>query len=235
MIAIPDYRPLFSGEPITGTEAYTGDYTIERREIGSLNLPTGQIVANDPLAFWETEPLTRKVNPGTYPVSLYVAHFSKTNDQRVAYALLQFQPETPTAWELAVYSGQDITTLGREEYFGYGVDSGTGSFMDAAAAQHIKQLIEREPKRNPLKIELTWKQPEKGFVDLLIEALDTTYKHTYSWANYVLDADTGLNMIAFSSGWGDGSYPSFWGLDTNGDVLCLLTDFCMFWPDDSDE
>jgi hypothetical protein len=29
----------------------------------------------------------------------------------------------------------------------------------------------------------------------------------------------------FQSGYGDGSYPSYWGLDKNGEVLSLVIDF----------
>ncbi|PRS67378.1 hypothetical protein C6347_14900 [Bacillus sp. NMTD17] len=29
----------------------------------------------------------------------------------------------------------------------------------------------------------------------------------------------------FTTGFGDGMYPSFWGLDENGEPACLVTDF----------
>jgi hypothetical protein len=32
-------------------------------------------------------------------------------------------------------------------------------------------------------------------------------------------------VIVFSSGWGDGSYPSYFGLDAEGTPLVLMTDF----------
>jgi hypothetical protein len=32
-------------------------------------------------------------------------------------------------------------------------------------------------------------------------------------------------VIAFSSGWGDGSYPSFWGYDADSQPVALVTDF----------
>jgi hypothetical protein len=33
------------------------------------------------------------------------------------------------------------------------------------------------------------------------------------------------NLIAFSSGWGDGGYPSFFGYDSHDHLACLVTDF----------
>jgi hypothetical protein len=45
------------------------------------------------------------------------------------------------------------------------------------------------------------------------------------WAELVVDPDTGANLVAFSSGYGDGAYPSFWGIDESGELCCLVTDF----------
>lgn len=59
----------------------------------------------------------------------------------------------------------------------------------------------------------------------LFDALMKTYVHTWSWTDLVLDEVTGANLIAFSSGWGDGSYPSFWGYDADGQRVGLVTDF----------
>jgi siroheme synthase len=47
----------------------------------------------------------------------------------------------------------------------------------------------------------------------------------WSWANHVLDDETGLNIVLFSSGWGNGQYKTYWGLDARGAALCLMTDF----------
>ena len=44
---------------------------------------------------------------------------------------------------------------------------------------------------------------------------------TWSWAALP-------GVIAFSSGDGDASYDSFFGLDVRGDALCLVTDFHVF-------
>jgi hypothetical protein len=42
--------------------------------------------------------------------------------------------------------------------------------------------------------------------DLISMEMDKTYLPTYGYANYVLDKATKANMVAFSSGYGDGSY-----------------------------
>ena len=49
-------------------------------------------------------------------------------DERVAAALVRFADHEPASWDLALVPGQDPRILGPDEVFGYGVDSGTGSF-----------------------------------------------------------------------------------------------------------
>jgi hypothetical protein len=41
----------------------------------------------------------------------------------------------------------------------------------------------------------------------------------------ILDPETGANIIAFSSGDGDGCYASYFGLAADGSAACLVTDF----------
>jgi hypothetical protein len=185
---------------------------LERREIGHLVLTSGRIVANDPLAFFQTEPFTVAVPAGTYPVSVFIAHRTDSGgqaDQRIAFALVRFRDEQPARWEMALCANQDIATLKKEQFFGYGVDAGTGAFMDADAAAIVTTL----------------RQDSVLYDEPLGDALGANYAHTREWAVFVVDKATGLNLVAFSSGWGDGTYPSFWGRSANGDPLCLLTDF----------
>ena len=59
----------------------------------------------------------------------------------------------------------------------------------------------------------------------MIAAARPTYVHTRDWADFLLDDKTGLNVVFCSSGWGDGSYASYWGFDRDGEVVCLVTDF----------
>ena len=45
------------------------------------------------------------------------------------------------------------------------------------------------------------------------------------WFAISLDEETGANILLFTSGWGDGRYPSYWGYAADGGIVCLLTDF----------
>ncbi|WP_232668466.1 DUF4241 domain-containing protein [Pseudonocardia sp. TRM90224] len=47
---------------------------------------------------------------------------------------------------------------------------------------------------------------------------------TSDYTDEMDDWTTGLNLIAFQSGWGDGAYPAWVGRDAGGDVVCFVVD-----------
>ncbi|AZV53216.1 DUF4241 domain-containing protein [Bacillus sp. NMCC46] len=55
------------------------------------------------------------------------------------------------------------------------------------------------------------------------EALAQNYKHTWDWL--VTRFHDKVDIAMFTTGFGDGMYPSFWGIDQNGEPTCLVTDF----------
>lgn len=179
-----------------------------RQDIGTLQLPTGRIVACDPLVNPDAAAFTRSVAPGDYATSLVIARFD-TGNERVALACLQFADRPVVRWEMALVGDQDPSTLGPDDYFGYGVDAGTGCFMDAAAAALLAPRI----------------GADETCADAICEAMDAHYVHTHSWCDYRPDTAQAANVLCFSSGLGDGMYPSFFGLDDQGVPVMLLTDF----------
>lgn len=197
---------------------YTG--YLREQELGKIKLPTGKIVANDPLIAEETEPFTICVTPGEYPVMLYVNH--SDGDQRVAFAEIRFLEDMPVRFAPALVEGQDLEELEEDEVFCYGVDTGTGCFMDEQTSQKLMRIFESfDENALPESFDegsIFPELPELG------DMLDESYVDTYMTANYVLPG-TELNIVAFSSGYGDGAYPSYWGYDASGNICCLITDF----------
>lgn len=185
-----------------GSDPYCGEFTTELVRAGMLAVPSGRIVACDPFVFYDMEPFQLEVKPGTYPVDLHLVHFSPDHT-RVAFAILSFSESRPVRWTMAVWPGQDPSVLKENEIFGYGVDSGTGCFMDKAAAKLWETKME--------------------YFDYLSDP----------WAEVSLD-ESGLNIILFHSGWGDGGYASYWGWDDQDRVVCLVTDFGVLDETDSE-
>lgn len=184
---------------------------IERVSIGKLHLPTGRIVACDPFVQPETEPFTLVVPRGSYNVEIDIAHFSG-GDQRIATAYLHFGQGCVLRWEPALLQGQDPSFLAMNEFFCYGVDAGTGCFMSPEAGQALTAMMDEQ---------------DDDLYSILGDEMEESYVHTRSWLNKIVDPTTGANLIAFSSGMGDGCYASYFGYGAEG-LLCLVTDFQLF-------
>ena len=116
---------------------------------------------------------------------------------------------------MALIEGQKIESLNEGEVFGYPVDSGTGCFIDESTIPFLSDFTSDQEN-----------------VDSLIYAMQENYVDTWNWLDFCLDSTTGANVITFSSGLGDGVYPSFFGYDEDGVVSELITDF---WVFDEDE
>jgi Protein of unknown function (DUF4241) len=197
------------------------DVTISTHEIGDLILTSGKLLTWDLLMIPDARYFTKKsLEPGRYPVVLAAAHFYPKMDSRIACAVLRVTHETPITWEVAAIYEPDAHR--REARFTYGVDSGTGSFMDVDVARIVAPWVwEESRERNKFE----------EFCSPVVTEMD---KHTVGprrgtdWANIKVSDDTEGNVITFSSGWGDGNYASFWGYDQSGNLASLVTDFDLF-------
>ena len=108
------------------------------------------------------------------------------------------------AGELAIVPGQDVKKLPPNQFYGFGVDTGTGCFVDAAA-------LSLRPGKVPLSEPPVWMEAES--------------KTNMPCGTVQVDGPSKSTLVWFYTGIGDGSYPSFWGFDKNGRLATLDTDF----------
>ncbi|MGD1942938.1 MAG: DUF4241 domain-containing protein [Leptolyngbyaceae cyanobacterium] len=209
-------------------------------QIDKLVLLSGRLVACDPLL--EPDPnsaFIRSIQAGSYPVVLSLADLSFRPERRIACAMLQLTLQTPIRYELAILAPDQPS-----EYQNYGVDSGTGSFMDAEVARALKQLSEPN-SGEAAAVAVDRFKSEYVYCESVINAMQRNraaaisneypYDRKGDWANICIDENTGANVIAFGTGWGDGGYASYWGYDADGNIACLVTDFALFGSDDEDD
>jgi len=172
--------------------------------LGKLRLPTGAVVAADPLVFPDWPPFTRRVPAGRYRVDVAVAHLA-TGFWMNAFARLTFSRAAPVSWEAAVAPDGAAD--------GYGVDSGTGCFMDARTGVLCAGWF----RGNEMLVEF--------LEERVLKKVDAARPSGVSGA-IVRPAFWRLASLAcFTSGRGDGTYPSFFGLDASGNPVQLITDF----------
>ncbi len=197
---------------------------ISIHQAGELVLTSGRIVPCDPLIVPDTRyDLKKRIEPGRYPVLLSAAEFQPIGDTRFACAKLQISDKPTARWEIALMNDPDPHQA--EDLITYGVDAGTGCFLDYDAAEIIADLVST-------RIVYPDKDEFDLFCDRVLAQMEQNslgkYPLTAGWANMKLSEDTEANIISFSSGWGDGGYPSFWGYDVSGELTCLVTDFGLF-------
>ena len=112
-----------------------------------------------------------------------------------------------TEWREARTPANATATASPGFFFGYGVDSGNGSFFSPEAGAAA--------------------MADAGFVDRLVAALNRAPNSSWGWADLVVDPGTGANIVAFSSGFGDGAYATYVGLDASGGPVAFMTDFAV--------
>jgi hypothetical protein len=197
--------------------------TFWTRLVGDLIAPTGRIVACDPFACANAPAFAHEVPPGQYSVLVALAQFAGNGDERIAGAMLQLRDAAPVRWEPAAWvrdadlanaeTDQEEGATGRASLAdAYGVDSGFGAFMDEAAIEALLEHRDAEDDDHYLQGRLESLGPVGGA----------------EWFDIPLDEEAGANILLFTSGWGDGAYPSYWGYAANGGLVCLLTDFSVF-------
>ncbi len=202
--------------------------TISTHQIGELVLSSGRIIPCDPLIVPDIRyHLKKTVKPGRYPVIVSVADFQPAGDMRFTCAMLKFSDEVTVKWEVALIN--EPNTSQTDDRTTYGVDAGTGCFVDWDAAEIIADLVS-------LKVQYPEKDEFEEFCDRVLAEMEENsfgnYPLTAGWANMQVSDDTEANIIAFSSGWGDGGYASFWGYDEEGNLTSLVTDFALFPKDE---
>ena len=190
-------------------------YAVELLEPGPLVVPTGKIFACDPYTMFGVAPFDRAVKKGKYPLILSVAKIAgKYKDTRVGCAMIRFAKGSVSKWINATKRGQSIAKLKPNHSFGYGVDSGTGCFGDASILPNLE-----------LVNDLTYENGgDEGWLSIFTMEKVLSEK----WAQAILDTKTKANIMLFKSGFGDGFYPSYWGLSKSGQTLCLVTDFGVY-------
>jgi Protein of unknown function (DUF4241) len=218
LTAFEDSRVLLDhGKPVA----------VSTHHVGTLVLTSGRVVACNPLtlpprplpkahllallALDHREPFSRTVRPGRYPVVLSIFRTRRGSphgaQESIAMAMVRFEDERPVRWEMAARGERNPRSLRPNERYGYRADPDITAFLDA-------DVVERVSEKHP------------QFVESFTEGAPPAWSSTV----LTLDAKSGANVVAFSSGMlapasmGHSAYCSWWGLAEDGRPVCLVTD-----------
>lgn len=190
---------------ITGTTAKLNKETLSFYgiNIGKIKISSGRLVACDPMHIDEYGiPFTQLFPKGEYPVQLAIAKLDL--EERVAFARILFSDAPVTKWEFALQEGQSQLPLGLKKRHGYSVDAGVGIFIDDEAAKALD------------------KKTVNDMDGAVFAELDKHYRNDWKYAMYSFGNE---NLAAFTTGFGDGYYSTYVGLDAAGNACRLVTDF----------
>lgn len=201
-------RPtIFERAFITGTTAGKGATRIRLTgiEVGRIKSQSGKMLACDPIVMQDANPFYADFPIGEFPVQLAVAKFG--DDERVAFSRILFSVKPVAKWEMARQRGQKPLPVFGPDLYGYSVDGSVGLFIDSVANQEFGSLVKKDFN--------TW-------IHVFNEEIDKHMRN--SWSFTVFDFQE-HNLVAFTTGFGDGRYGSYIGYDANGQICQLLTDF----------
>jgi hypothetical protein len=149
---------------------------------------------------------TTTVASGCYRALVAIARWDAPADptwpgplRLVAAAKVVIRDEPVAAWEPARRENDPDDD---NRAYGFGVDSGTGCFLDASAVPALVRLGD----------------PPDG---LLWTATQDTITHC---AVNVTDPETEHNFVVFGCGMGDGAYPTWLGRTADGEPACFVAD-----------
>jgi hypothetical protein len=195
------YPAIFEAAFSNGTKATQGDitYAFYKLDIGKIKIESGKLIACDPVVMFDASPFTQNFPIGDFPVQLAIA--TTHNDERVAFSRIVFSNEPISKWEFALKNGQKPIPLKDTSFYCYGVDAGTGIFIDSIANTIFN------------------KKDNSAWQDAFVRKAEQN-----GYRGYIYDFD-GHNLATFSTGYGDGCYATYIGFDDHGEVCQVLTDF----------
>ena len=205
------------------TEKQIGQTAVDTLNIGTVQITTGHIFACDPLVeLGNALPYIQTVPAGNYPVTICVVPSEKYGD-RYACVKVGVSSNKPVRYELGMTGRENLDDeLEDGSFFGFGVDAGMGCIADMKTQEEFsrywKKRESEEAGINPY---------DDLFDDLLRKSYQDAPKYQIeygSWLNWTVPG-TSCSLPIFSSGWGDGVYPCYFGYDAEGEVCGVYIHF----------
>lgn len=213
-----DLNTYFSLDILAGRKLST-------ENLGSVSLPTGQILVRDPMTYLDEEeqPYFRTVPAGDYPVQACVVLPAGGGEApRCAAVRVLFSEKHAVCFEEALLGDEDFSTFQEGDYFGVNVESGLACICDTAARDAFCAFA------------AGWMDAHSN-EDLYSGYFAPLFAESYrlhparqgkegDWINWKIPG-TDLSVPMFQSGFGSGTYPVYFGLDEAGEICQLAVQF----------
>jgi hypothetical protein len=179
-------------------------------DLGPLKVTSGKIVVADPFVSTDQQPLALDVPAGQYPVRLAILQGTMGRG-RIAFARVDITGAPVARWEAAKPVDMQRDAENPDGAWGVSIDSGVAAFFDEEAGRATTAAVTAD---------------ETFFDSWLETGQNAGIKEKGATGAFRLAIDVGpANVVAFDSGWGEGSYPVYAGRDADGNLAALLIDF----------
>lgn len=197
---------------------------IDQISLGGISIPTGEILARDPLTYMsrDQQPYFQKVPTGEYKAEACIILPENGNYGRFAAVRVCFTKRPAIYHEEALTGEEDLANLREGEYFGFNVDAGLACVCDVKVRDAFCDFMDE------------WEQERPGdnlyddyFSSLFVlnSRMNPKYQSNGgNWINWKIP-NTDYSLPIFPSGFGDGAYPMYFGYDARGKICQIVVQF----------
>lgn len=192
--------------------------------VGTVDVPSGKLIAADPLSYLSGEHviapvLKREIPKGSYPAEVAICRHPQIGI-RMCTARLKVKDTKAVRYELAESEEETAAFKAKDGVMhGFPVDAGMMCFIDAKAVEDYKAFIEKWHKEHPGK-----NHYDDYFAAFFAASCKKLPAYQREGGDFIewQNPDSGERMVQIASGFGDGFYHSFWGYDESGEVCELV-------------
>ncbi|WP_331829618.1 DUF4241 domain-containing protein [Aurantimonas sp. E1-2-R+4] len=220
--SFPDSRILSVLSNTGRSDGELREAGIVRAQAGRLAVPTGRLILCDlTVDIAEAPSFVRTIDPGDYSVDVYLYDGSAEGRDwgtRVGLAELKIATGTPVRWDLAKLTDDGASPWIENFSHPIFIDSAKACFIDVETRDAIvaAQIDSGTPGKDYV---LDVLHGSVAYALLIVPAIA-----------HQLRFDPKQNLVAFETGFGDGTYRAFWGFDTEDRLVSLVVDFDVMPP-----
>ena len=189
---------------------------------GYVDVPTGSIVAADPLAYLPSpqfSPVLNKTVPqGSYPVVVSIFR-NNTVGLRMCTAMLKIKDTEAVKYVKAESTDETAIKLKDGNLAGFPVDAGMMCFCDVQTADEYRVFLDKWYQSNP-----DGNHYDDYFAALFAQSYNDLPQYQREGGDFIqwTNPDTGSKMVMVASGLGDGFYCSYYGYDRTGEICQII-------------
>lgn len=215
---LSDYNTYFSGKKENMSVIDISKISVVSGRLTAMDYSDADFASED-----DTLLYTENIPNGEYDVKASVVDHGK-GGHRIAAAKIEFTHESPVTFKMALYENQDISKLDDGQFYGFSVDSGFALIADARVLDEYCAVLKEFGEENENAEFPSIDYYETHLEGLLQDAYDKYPGYDLDFIDFTVPG-TEHHITFLSSGYGDGTYPVYFGYSESGELCCAVVQF----------